>query len=438
MNSFDYLLSFQRFGIKLGLDNVAHLLQRLGNPHHAFPAIHIAGTNGKGSVAAFMHSVLVSMGYKTGRFTSPHLVDFSERILVNDVSIQMSEIEGLVDSLVPIVNEMENAPHLEHPTFFEAVTAMAFQYFADHRVDFAVVEVGMGGRYDSTNVVRPCLSVITNVSMEHTDYLGDTIEKIACEKAGIIKPDVDVVSAAEQVEVRNVIDSRAAESGADVYYLSRDFRYSARRDAFPRQWVEFESPWTTLENVEINLAGEFQAQNAAVALMGLELLRRNGLVAENEGALRMGMAKAAWPGRFEKLADSPLMILDVAHNPSAMLHLVDSVLELFPDRRIILVVGMLKDKDEIGSLRALRRLGDTIIVSQPDYERAMSVDRLARAANDIFSHVECRDSMTDALQQAVASASPHDLVLVTGSLFNVAEVRRFMSDTLDGGTGPQR
>ncbi len=428
MSSLDYLLSFQRFGIKLGLDNITRLLEGLGNPHQEFPAIHVAGTNGKGSVAAFVHSALMAMGYTVGMFTSPHLVDFSERIVVNDARVEDSEIDALVEAIRPVIGEMQDDSQFEHPTFFEAVTAMAFLQFARRNVDFAVVEVGMGGRFDSTNVVRPCVTIINNVHMEHCDYLGDTLEEIAVEKAGVIKAGVDVVSAAREREVRRVIDARAGECGATAYYLSSDFHFKTRRGPFPIQWIDFTSPWTTLTDVEISLPGGFQAKNAAVALMALETMQRKGLVSPDEGALRKGMAEASWPARMEKLADSPLIILDSAHNPDAMNASVGAVRELFPQRRIVSVVGMLSDKDVAGALRALRELGDTIIVTQADYGRALPADRLADEARAFFTSVACESTIAAAMQRALDMASPADMILITGSLFNVAEVRRFMSE----------
>ncbi|GAB4340546.1 MAG: folylpolyglutamate synthase/dihydrofolate synthase family protein [Candidatus Abyssubacteria bacterium] len=431
MNSLDYLLSFQRFGIKLGLDNISYLLHRMGDPHCTFPAIHITGTNGKGSVTAFIHSVLIEMGFSVGRYISPHLLDFSERIVVNKEPITAQEIDSLVDQLRPIVADMENEARLGHPTFFEAVTAMAFQHFANRKVDFAVVEVGMGGRYDSTNVVLPCLSIITNVHLEHCDYLGDTLEKIAVEKAGIIKPGVEVVSAAEQPEVRIILDTRSKECESDIFYLSRDFECAARRGEFPRQYVDFNSSALSLkiENVEINLAGRFQARNAAVALMALGLLARKGLIRFDEDAIRRGMAATAWPARLEKLGDSPLMLLDSAHNPSAMNALTESMREWFHGRRVLVVLGMLADKDVPQCLKILRGLTETLVVTEPRYERAMNVERLARLAQDVFAQVRSEPTIADALRRALALAKADDIILVTGSLFNVAEVRQFMIHT---------
>jgi len=307
---------------------------------------------------------------------------------------------------------------------------MAFQQFTRCGVDLAVVEVGMGGRYDSTNVVRSCLSVITNVELEHREYLGDTLEKIAVEKAGIIKPGVDVVSAAVQPEVKRIIDSKAAECGSKVYYASADFHFDARAGVFPRQWLQFVSPWTQLKDVEINLPGGFQAQNAAVALMGLDLLQQRGIIPRNETALRRGMAEAYWPARLEKLSDSPFLLLDGAHNPAAMRSLVEAVRQLFPGRTILPVLGMLADKDARECLRTLRTLTDRIIVTQPAYERAMPAASLARLAHDVFPVVRCHETIAKALQEALATASPKDIIIVTGSLFNVAEVRCFVADML--------
>jgi len=433
MSSLDYLLSLQKFGIKLGLDNINHLLGRLGNPHRQFPAIHVAGTNGKGSVVAFIHSALIAMGYKAGRFTSPHLVDFSERILINHDPVTDDEIDDLVEGIRPVVDEMGDDPNLEHPTFFEAVTAMAFLHFARENVDFAVVEVGMGGRYDSTNVVNPCVTVVNNVHMEHSDYLGDTVEKIAFEKAGIIKPGVEVVSAAREPDARKVIDARAGECDTKAYHLSSDFRCEASRDTYPRQYVSFTSPWSSLEKVEINLPGEFQAQNAAVALMSLEILRRKGSIIENEDALRRGMAAAKWPARLEKLAEEPLIILDSAHNPAAMTASVDAILQLFPERKTTLVVGMLSDKNVTSVLKSLKALSDTIVVTQPDYGRALPGAELADAARQFFGRVEHEQTIADAIRRALALTDPDGMILITGSLFNVAEVRAFMDKE---GAGP--
>ena len=430
MNSLDYLLSFQRFGIKLGLDNITFLLRQTGDPHHNFPSIHVTGTNGKGSVVAFIHSVLMSMGYRVGRYISPHLVDFSERILVNNTPISPSEIEQLVDELRPIIDSMLKDTNLGHPTFFEAVTAMAFQHFFRHKVDIAVVEVGMGGRYDSTNVIQPCLSIITNVNMEHKEYLGDTLEKIAIEKAGIIKPTVEVVSAVDQPEVRKIIDDKAEKYGSAVYYLSRDFHVEARRGDFPRQWVDFSSPQKKLKDVEINLAGDFQVKNAAVALMGLEILGRKGVTLQDENALRSGMAQARWPARLEKLADSPTLVLDGGHNPSGVRSLVNAIRELFPRKRFVLVLAMLADKDVTECLRTLRELTNSIIVTRCTYERAMPADQLARLASGIFENVRCEPSIAAALKEAYTLAKPNDVILATGSLFNVAEVMKFVSDRL--------
>jgi dihydrofolate synthase/folylpolyglutamate synthase len=427
MSSLDYLLSFQKFGIKLGLENVAHLLERLGNPHHEFPAIHVAGTNGKGSVVAFVHSALVAMGYRVGRFTSPHLIGFSERIVIGSDPIEDAQLDALIERLRPAVDEMKEDPLYGHPTFFEAVTAIAFLHFALERVDLAVVEVGMGGRYDSTNVVRPCVTVINNVHIEHRDYLGDTLAEIAVEKAGIIKPGIELVSAAQEADARDVIEARVGECNAKAYFLSTDFHVDVRRDKFPRQWVDFTGPWNRLEDVEINLPGSFQARNVAVALMALEILQKKGIVARDEAALRKGMAGTSWPGRIEKLSDSPLIILDSAHNPAAMAALVESMLDLFPNRRIMPVVGMLKDKDVAESLRNLRKLGDTIVVSQPEYERAMSSNELAAAAQGIFHTVMPEKKIASAIEQALALVQQEDIVLITGSLFNVAEVKAFMA-----------
>ena len=429
MSSLDYLLSFQKFGIKLRLGNITRLLEALGNPHHEFPAVHIAGTNGKGSVAAFIHSALTAMGYRVGRFTSPHLVNFSERIVVGADEITAPQIDDLIERLRPAVEQTKGDAAADHPTFFEAVTAMAFMHFADEKTDFAVVEVGMGGRYDSTNVVNPCVSVLNNISLEHCAYLGDTLAEIATEKAGIIKPGVDVVSAVAQHEARRVVEQRVGERGVKAYFLSSEFHYKARAGAFPMQWIDFEGPWGgSFDNIELNLPGAFQAANAAVALMALEVMRDRGHISLDEAALRAGMAATRWPARLEQIADSPIIILDSAHNPAAMAASVDAVIELFPGRRILPVVAMLNDKAVAESLRSLRKLSDSVIVTQAKYARALPAKDLAAAAGDIFfKSVRCEESIAAAIESALGEVESEDIILITGSLFNVAEALEFMA-----------
>jgi dihydrofolate synthase/folylpolyglutamate synthase len=436
MGSLDYLLSFQRFGIKLGLDNITFLLEHLGNPHFLFPAIHITGTNGKGSVAAFFCSVLEKMGFTVGRYISPHLIDFSERIVVNGKPIPPLVVDELVEEIRPLADAMQIEAGLGHPTFFEAVTALAFRHFALEKVDFAVVEVGMGGRYDSTNVVRPCLSVITNVHLEHREYLGDTIEQIATEKAGIIKPGVPVVSSVEREEAKRIIDEKAGEKGSRVFYLNRDFQYRVRNDVFPRQLLDFFGPWGEMRDIEINLAGIFQGINAAVSLMGIELLQRAGRIPGDKKAVREGMATATWPARLEKISEAPLVLLDGAHNPSAMQALADSIRRLFPGRRIILVIGMLSDKDAGECLRILRTISDSVVVTQPSYERALPASKLLERALPIFQNPCVEPSLAASLRKALGISRPEDIILVCGSLFNVAEVKEFVAEKSRESTRP--
>jgi dihydrofolate synthase/folylpolyglutamate synthase len=274
--------------------------------------------------------------------------------------------------------------------------------------------------------VRTCLSIITNVHLEHREYLGATVEEIAVEKAGIIKSGIDVVTGADKEEARMVIERKAGECGSSVFSLGRDFEVRLRQDAFPRQFVTYRSPWSNLSEVEINLAGAFQADNAALALMGLELLQRKGLVPINEPALRAGMAGARWPGRLEKLCDSPFILVDGAHNPSAMRALTQAARELFAGRRIIIVLGMLSDKDVAECLQILRTISNAIIVTQPVYERALPAEKLFAAARKVFDNPLMEPSLAAAVRRAVLSSTSEDIILVCGSLFNIAEVKEFV------------
>lgn len=420
-DAIEYLYGLQRYGVKFGLSNILALIEALGNPHHKFRSVHITGTNGKGSTAAFIENILRKAGYRTGLYTSPHLVSFTERIRIDNVPVS----EDIVVSLAERVRRVSNMIASQvggvfSPTFFEVTTAMAFSCFAEEGVELAVVEVGMGGRLDATNVITPLVSVITNIGMDHAEFLGDTLDKIAYEKAGIIKPGVPLVTGATQPEVLDVIEKTALERAAPVYRLNRDFMPHNARCRRP-QTFGYQGIWKTLDLVKINMIGRHQIDNACLSLAAVECLTRAGLEIDDSAVLH-GMESCRWEGRLELVSERPDIILDGAHNPPAAEALARAIREMKSDyERIILVIGILSDKDYNSILSELVPLADHVIATRPEYSRALDHSVLAGAVQRFHGSVEAVEKLSVAIDMARRAAGERDLILITGSLYVVGE-----------------
>lgn len=425
----DYLFALQKHGIKLALSNSITLMARLGDPHRNFRTVHVAGTNGKGSTSSFIATMLQAAGYRVGLYTSPHLVNFTERIRINNVPVT----EAKVVELAGRVREVSRNAAL-NPTFFEVSTAMAFVCFAEERVDLAVIEVGMGGRLDSTNVITPLVSVITNIDLEHTEFLGNTLTQIAGEKAGIIKQGVPVVTGAMQQEVITVIEQEAVAHRAAVYRLSRDFMpgpVTSQRE----QVFDYRGITASFEKLRINMLGRYQVDNACLALAAIECLRNSGIIVD-ESAVRRGLEQTRWEGRLELVARRPDIYLDGAHNPASARKLAATVREMrHAYRRTVLIIGILGDKDYEGISSALVPLADHVVVTKPQYSRAMDVRALATGIQKLHGSVETAETVAEAIAAAGKAASPDDLVLITGSLYVVGDARAQFHPEADG-SGP--
>jgi dihydrofolate synthase/folylpolyglutamate synthase len=430
----EYLFGLQKQGIKFGLSNSFLLMGLLGDPHRKFRSVHIAGTNGKGSTAAFTAAMLQAAGLRVGLYTSPHLVSFTERIRINNVPVGE---QAVIDLAERVRSRYEGAPPAEggplNPTFFEVTTAMAFTCFADAGVDVAVIEAGMGGRLDSTNVITPLVSVITNIDREHTEYLGETIELIAGEKAGIIKPGVPVVTGAVQPEAIAVIERAAAAAGAQLIRMPRDLGPEEVTGG-PEPSFDYRGITIRLPGLRIGLRGRHQVGNACLALAALECAGRAGLVVP-AASMRAGLAGAAWEGRLERAAERPDVYLDGAHNPASALVLAGALKEFRPDyKRVILVLGVLQDKDYRGIVAPLAPLADRIVATRPNYGRALDSAALAAEAGARHRDVVVSPSVAGAIELARAGAAPDDLIVVTGSLYTVGEARAALRP--GAGTGP--
>jgi len=414
----------QAAAAKFDLENITLLAERLGRPDRAYPSAHIAGTNGKGSTAAFLESILRCAGFRTGLNTSPHLERINERIRVVGAEISDAAFAETLARIASLIEELLASGKLRaHPTYFESVTAMAFEYFARERVDFGVFEVGLGGRLDATNIVTPVVSMITRIDFDHENFLGHSLAEIAGEKAGILKPAVPAVVAEQRAEARDVILTRAAELGCPVIETSRAFRIDreSMEYGFARaRATEIASGWS-LELTQ-NLAGRFQLRNALNAVAAARLLQNRGYRIADE-ALTRGVATTVWPGRLEKLGSHPDVYLDGAHNPSAARELAAFWEQNFADRKIFLLYGALRDKavDEVAGLLFPRAA--EVIFTEPRTSRAISASQLA----EIAAHYAARSSIIadaqQALDYALASATPGDAVFITGSLYLVGQLR---------------
>lgn len=410
-----YLYRLQKHGIKLGLATMMGLMARLGMPHARYPALHIAGTNGKGSTAAITAAVLQAAGYRVGLYTSPHLVEFRERIRVNGEMIDESQVALLTEQLQALCGE-DLAP-----TFFEYTTAMAFQHFADSAVDVAVIEVGLGGRFDATNVVTPMASAVTTISFDHQEYLGNTLPSIAFEKAGIIKSGVPVVVGRLEDEAWRTIDQVARERQASVMRLDEDFcteGETSGKFSYCGRGIQY-------DGLQCALEGHHQLDNAACALALLEVAASQGITVTAE-AVRTGLTLVDWAGRLEVVGKHPTILLDGAHNPAAAMVLADYLLRsdrfrLF--RPVVVVLGMMRDKNHRGFVEPLKDLVDEVILTQPDLPRAATAQELRASLDGLLPHPHIMPSLNDAMVLARQLATPDGLVCVTGSLMLVGECK---------------
>ena len=406
------LYGLRRFGIKLGLETIREMLAGLGDPQTRFRSIHLAGSNGKGSVASALATILGRAGYRVGLYTSPHLVRFNERFCIDGRPVSD-------EALLTAHEAVRRLPAGDRsPTFFEFATAMAFHIFAEAEVDWAVVETGMGGRLDATNVLVPELSVITNVSMEHEAYLGATLAAIAAEKGGIVKPKTPVVVGVREAEAVDVIDGIAAGLEAPLFRLGEHFRAVPGPDGLFR----YEGVDGTMEGMRTALSGGFQVENAALVLASCELIARNGANLSS-AAMRAGLAENRWPGRQEVVAENPTILLDGAHNLAAARHLAAYLRETFADRSVTLVAGILDDKPYREMLAALLPVCRRVVLTRARNERALPPEILREVADGFLDDVTIAPDVASALASARARVAPTETVCVAGSLYVVGEAK---------------
>jgi dihydrofolate synthase / folylpolyglutamate synthase len=408
----DWMLGLTLHGIKLGLSNIRQLLDAADNPQQRYPIVHLAGTNGKGSVLALLDAMLRDAGYRTARFTSPHIIDLRERFLIDGAPIAEDCLTGNIRFFKEAAERAGTTP-----TFFEICTAIAFRAFAGAGIDIALIETGMGGRLDSTSAADPLITAITNIGLEHTRYLGSTLEKIAFEKAGILKPGVPAVTGAIAPGPHAVILRRAQSLGVPVYAAGQAFSWNLTGEPWAEQF-SFQTDGCILENTPLSLAGKHQGENAAVAVMLARLLR-DAFPNLDEGAIRRGLAGAAWPCRLERFDGDPVIIIDVAHNAAGAVRLAETV------RGCVTVLAVADDKDAAGMIRALGPAVWKLILTRFQGKRALPVAALEKAAaGSLYTTApDLAAALRMGIDEARDASAP---LLITGSIYTAGEARQWL------------
>lgn len=421
------------FGIRPGLARVEAMLDKLGNPHRRLKCIHVAGTNGKGSTSAFLAAVLQQCGYSTGTFNSPYITRYSDRIRLDGEDIPDDTLVDIANRLKPLADELA-AGELGSPTMFEITTVLALVYFAEYAYpDVVIMETGLGGLLDSTNVIVPIVSVITNIGHDHMDILGDSVAEIARQKAGIIKPGVPVIAGVRQPEALGELEREAAGKKSKLYLLGREFHAELAELATDRVEFHFTGPFRRLADLSVPLTGAHQMDNAALAVMTLEVLRQYYAFLVEEEDLRAGLAATSWPARLEKLPGDPGILIDGAHNPEGAEALAAAVKDLYNPERVHLMLGMLEGKNHSAYLWHILPIVDTLIVSEPDFRKKCDAAALAKLAEQMKPErgkpdlaIVVEPDWRKALERLGRIAGPKDLAIATGSLYMVSDVRSLL------------
>lgn len=413
----EYINSLARFGSKPGLVRIKALTERLGNPQNYLKFIHVAGTNGKGSTSAFLAGVLSCAGYSTGLYTSPHLLKYNERIRINGQDITDSELAEYVCRIKEVIDRMLEEG-LEQPTLFEAFTALAFLYFYEKKCDVVILEVGLGGRLDATNVIPSSLiSVITKISLDHTEVLGNTISEIAYEKAGIIKPNGTVVTYPQEEEALRAIESVCSEKNATIYY--------ATPDDFEN--VELKPGMLCLSHpgygkIKTSIVGVHQVCNAAVALKTAEVLKKEGFNIKDSDIVE-GFRMASWPGRFELIGRNPDFYIDGGHNPDGIRSFVETFKAIYPGRKASIIFGVMKDKDYETMLKELSAITERFVAITPDTPRALDAESAVKIMSKYCKNVEFSDTIEEAVEKILSTANDDDIIAALGSLAYIGYIR---------------
>ncbi|MEH7122299.1 folylpolyglutamate synthase/dihydrofolate synthase family protein [Bacillus sp. JJ1532] len=417
-----------RLGVKPGLKRMEWMMEKLDHPERRVKSVHIGGTNGKGSTVTYLRSILQDAGYVVGTFTSPYFEQFNERISLNGLPVSDEEIIRLANDIYPLSLELEET-ELGGPTEFEIITAMAFQYFGRvNPVDIVLFEVGLGGRFDSTNIILPILSIITNIGLDHTGILGDTHAEIAFEKAGIIKPGVSVITAVKQEEALEVILEKAAEMKAPVYSLGNEIAIKDHTSTQTGEVFTQKTPFKVWGNLEISMAGKHQTENAALAVMAAEVLNKLYSFLIEDEHLYSGLKKAYWPGRFEIMSKDPAIVIDGAHNEEGIAAFTNELKNRFSDKKINLIFTALADKKLDKMIENLDTIADKITFVEFDYPRAAKAKELFELSGNM--NKDFNPDWKEAIEKNISSLQDNEILAITGSLYFLSEMKPFLAKIL--------
>ena len=421
----DYIEGSMRFGCRPGLERTARLLELLGNPHKAIKFIHVAGTNGKGSTTSMIANTLKCAGYKTGMYISPHLYTVTERMTINGERISEEDFTSYALQIIEKIDYMKQN-NMEEPTQFEMLTAMAFMYFREKNVDFVVVEVGLGGLYDATNVVEALVNVITSISYDHMDILGDTIEKIAAEKAGIIKSNSVAVLYPQQYEAADrIVEEACLKSNSTLVRVGSEFSKPVSFSTYG-QVFDYNGNGIHIKDIRLPLLGDHQLKNAAVAVTALFELQKMGYTIQKE-IIKEGLETVDWPCRLSIVSQEPLILIDGAHNEDGVNTLRDALQKYFHDKKIIFVIGMLKDKNYQYALEQLMPLGSSVIASEPVSPRALTAEEMKGIVGRYCDKVLAEPDIKKAVELAKAQWDKDSVICICGSLYLAGSALEYLT-----------
>ncbi|MGG1677595.1 bifunctional folylpolyglutamate synthase/dihydrofolate synthase [Neobacillus sp. NRS-1170] len=430
----DWIHARLRLGIKPGLKRMEWMMEKLDHPENKIKAVHIGGTNGKGSTVTFLRSILEAAGYTVGTFTSPYIEQFNERISVNGKPISDQEILNLTNIILPLADELEET-ELGGPTEFEVITAMSFYYFANmNKVDIVLFEVGLGGRFDSTNIIQPLASIITNIGLDHTNILGNSYEEIAFEKAGIIKEKTPIFTAVKHPGALEVIEEQAEKREAPIYRLNQEFSISSHTSLTKGEVFKLQSPTNNLDHLEISMIGQHQTENASLAVCAAQFLNQVSSFNISEQAVRSGLKSAYWPGRFEILSEHPLVIIDGAHNDEGITALVHELSSRYADRVIHIIFAALKDKKLDKMIAKLDTIANQISFVSFDFPRAADGKDLLNISQS--QNKVAVDNWKSYVVEEMQNLQENNMIVVTGSLYFISEAKPFICKNLKNLTIP--
>ena len=416
-----WLNGSQRFGMKLSLDRIISILDQLNNPEKKINVIHVAGTNGKGSVCRYISSILEEEGYQVGLFTSPHLESIRERICINNKLISKKDFSYYISIIKNVVDNLEKKEL--HPTYFEICTVLGFLFFNEKKVDYAIVEVGLGGRYDATNVVSPIATVITNISYDHQHILGETLEEIAFEKAGIIKSDVPLITGV-QGKALEVIQKSASKHNAPISIVQSNIS-TIKESNLDFQIIKIQGNMDSYVLVTSEI-GSFQKQNLSIAIYTIEQLQMNGVFISYE-SIQNGVKSMVYTGRMKMVHNKPIVLIDGAHNHGGIIELKNTISSLFPGKKIILIFGVLKDKNVHEMIKEIQAVTKSLILTKSKNNRAVNQQELLKMISSFFSekNIFLTDSIDQAIKKGFKISLQDDIIIITGSLYTVQEVIEF-------------